>query len=50
MVGAKKVGLTTVFARYGDLENQQNVEADYKIDDIQDLLQIIPSIKTPAVR
>jgi putative hydrolase of the HAD superfamily len=45
MVGAKKVGLTTVFARYGDLTNQQNVEADYQIDDIQDLLAIIPKVK-----
>jgi len=41
MVGAKKVGLTTVFASYGDLQNQQNVEADYKVDDIQELLGII---------
>jgi HAD superfamily hydrolase (TIGR02253 family) len=42
MVGAKKVGLTTVFARYGDIQNQQNVVADHKIDDIKDLLDIIP--------
>jgi HAD superfamily hydrolase (TIGR02253 family) len=42
MVGAKKVGLTTVFARYGDLQNQQNVEADHQIDDIKELLSIIP--------
>ncbi len=41
MVGAKKVGLTTVFARYGDLNNTQNVIADYQIDDIQELLQIV---------
>jgi HAD superfamily hydrolase (TIGR02253 family) len=41
MVGAKKVGLTTVFARYGDLQNQQDVDADYKIDDIQQLLDIV---------
>jgi len=42
MVGAKKVGLKTVFARYGDLQNTQNVEADYEIDDIQQLLDIVP--------
>jgi putative hydrolase of the HAD superfamily len=41
MVGAKKVGLTTVFARYGDVQNQQNVEADHFIDDIQQLLDIV---------
>ena len=48
MVGAKKVGLTTVFARYGDLQNTQHVDADYEIDDIQDLLDIIPKIKHPT--
>lgn len=42
MVGAKKVGLTTVFARYGDLQNQQNVVADHEVNDIQELLEIIP--------
>ncbi len=48
MVGAKKVGLTTVFARYGDLQNQQNVIADYQIDDIQDLLQIVAESNRPS--
>jgi putative hydrolase of the HAD superfamily len=42
MVGAKAVGLKTVFARYGDLQNQQNVIADYEVNDIQELLDIIP--------
>ena len=41
-VGAKKVGLKTFFARYGDLQDQQDVDADYKIDDIQELLTIVP--------
>ncbi len=41
MVGAKKVGLTTVFARYGDTSNTQNVVADYQVDDIHELLDII---------
>ncbi len=41
MVGAKKVGLTTVFARYGDISNTQNVVADYQIDDIHELLDIV---------
>ena len=44
MVGAKKVGLKTVFARYGDLQNQQNVEADFTIDDVKDLLDILPKM------
>jgi HAD superfamily hydrolase (TIGR02253 family) len=44
MVGAKKVGLTTVFARYGDLTNQQNVVADFAIDDVKELLDILPKM------
>jgi len=44
MVGAKKVGLKTVFARYGDLSNTQQSGADYEIDDIQQLLEIVPGI------
>ena len=41
MVGAKKVGLTTVFARYGDTQNTQLPGADYEIDDILQLLDIV---------
>jgi putative hydrolase of the HAD superfamily len=41
MVGAKKVGLVTVFARYGDTQNTQHSGADYEIDDILQLLDIV---------
>jgi putative hydrolase of the HAD superfamily len=41
MVGAKKVGLTTVFARYGDTQNTEHSGADYDIDDILQLLDIV---------
>ena len=41
MVGAKKVGLVTVFARYGDTQNTLNSGADYDIDDIFQLLDIV---------
>jgi putative hydrolase of the HAD superfamily len=41
MVGAKKVGLVTVFARYGDTQNTQTSGADYEIDDISELLTIV---------
>jgi putative hydrolase of the HAD superfamily len=41
MVGAKKVGLVTVFARYGDTQNTQQSGADYEIDDISELLKIV---------
>lgn len=41
MVGAKRVGLTTVFARYGDTLQTEHSGADYDIDDIQELLGIV---------
>ena len=41
MVGAKKVGLVTVFARYGDTQDTKQSGADYEIDDIQELLAIV---------
>ncbi len=41
MVGAKKVGLVTVFARYGDTQNTQHSGADYEIDDVSQLLAIV---------
>lgn len=51
MVGAKKVGLTTVFARYGDTANTQLVDANYQIDDIHDLVNIIHKINgKPAAK
>jgi len=44
MVGAKGVGLTTVFARYGDLSGIEHSGADYEIDDIADLLKIVKKL------
>ena len=41
VIGAKKLGMKTVFARYGDVFETQHSGADYDIDDIQDLLPII---------
>jgi len=41
MVGAKKVGLKSVFARYGDTQNTPHSGADYEIDDIFQLLDIV---------
>jgi putative hydrolase of the HAD superfamily len=41
MVGAKGVGLKTVFARYGDTLNIKDSGADYDIDDIAQLLDIL---------
>jgi putative hydrolase of the HAD superfamily len=41
MVGAKAVGMKTVFARYGDTFNTVNPESDYDINSIGELIQII---------
>jgi putative hydrolase of the HAD superfamily len=48
MVGAKRVGLTTVFARYGDTLQTQHSGADYEIDDIQELLKIVQKLRADA--
>jgi putative hydrolase of the HAD superfamily len=41
MVGAAKVGITTVFARYGDTFGTQESNANYDINDVSELLQVI---------
>lgn len=45
IVGAKQLNIITVFARYGDEFNTQNSGADYEIDDIIQLLDIVDSFK-----
>ncbi|MBU0692203.1 HAD-IA family hydrolase [bacterium] len=46
MVGAKGLGIKTVFARYGDTKNTVASGADYEIDDISELLQILDHLET----
>lgn len=46
MVGAAKVGMKTVFARYGDTFGTENSGADFEINDIQDLLKIVDDENT----
>ena len=41
MVGAKAVGMKTVFARYGDTFNTVNPESDYDINSISELIEIV---------
>lgn len=41
MVGAKAVGMKTVFARYGDTFNTENPESDYDINSITELVSIV---------
>jgi putative hydrolase of the HAD superfamily len=45
MVGAKALGIQTVFARYGDTKNTVESGADYEIDDIGQLLQVLDQIE-----
>lgn len=44
MVGAKQLGIKTVFARYGDTKNTLKSGADYEIDDISQLLLVIDEL------
>lgn len=46
MVGAKNVGMLTAFAKYGDAFGNQNVSADFVLEDISDLLTVIDSINS----
>jgi FMN phosphatase YigB (HAD superfamily) len=41
MVGAAAVGMTTVFARYGDTFGTVNSNAKYELNDIAELLGVI---------
>lgn len=41
VVGAAKVGMTTVFARYGDTFGTVESHADYDINDVSELLEVI---------
>jgi len=41
VVGAAKVGMKTVFAKYGNTFKTENSNADYEIDDIRQIIDII---------
>lgn len=41
MVGAKAVGMKTVFARYGDTFNTINPESDYDINSVSEIVDIV---------
>lgn len=44
ILGGAKIGMKTVFARYGDVFGTKDSGADYEIDDISELLEIIDKI------
>jgi putative hydrolase of the HAD superfamily len=48
MIGARSVGMPTVFARYGDTFGTIQSGADFDIDDIADLLGILETLNRPA--
>ena len=41
MTGAKNIGMTTVFARYGDIFNTQDHGGDFEIARVRDILDIV---------
>ncbi len=41
MVGAAQVGITTVFARYGDTFGTVESHARYELNDVSELLSVI---------
>ena len=41
VVGAAKVGMKTVFARYGDTFGTVESNADYEVDDISELIEVV---------
>lgn len=41
MVGAANIGMKTVFARYGDTFGTVETHADYEVNDIKDLIEIV---------
>jgi putative hydrolase of the HAD superfamily len=44
MVGGGQMGIKTVFARYGDVKGVINSGADFEIDDISQLVQVIDGL------
>lgn len=50
IVGAAAVGMTTVFARYGDTFGTVNSNAKYEINDIAELLAVIDAENNLAAR
>ena len=48
MVGAAKLGMKTAFARYGDTFGTVETHADYELDDILQLLDIVRKENSPS--
>ena len=50
IVGASELGMTTVFARYGDTFGTEVSGADYDIDDISRLIDIVEEINSREMK
>jgi len=48
MKGAKALGITTVYARYGDTSGAERSGADHEIDDISEVLAIVARLNREA--
>ncbi len=46
MIGAANIGMKTVFARYGDTFGTVETHADYEVNDVKELLQIVEKENT----
>lgn len=49
VVGAKSLGMKTVFARYGDTFDTKVSGADYDVDDVFDLVRIVDALNGPTL-
>ena len=43
VIGAKKLNMKTAFARYGDMFKTEHSGADYDLDDISEIIEIVNS-------
>lgn len=50
VVGAKSVGMKTAFAKYGDTFNTLNHEADYEINSVAELVDIVKKENEPGLK
>ncbi|MFA5162069.1 MAG: HAD-IA family hydrolase [Elusimicrobiales bacterium] len=48
IAGAKKLGMKTVWARYGNQFDNVRSGADYEIDDVYELVDIVRKLNTPC--
>ena len=49
IVGAKQLGMHSVFARYGDVFNTQNSGADFEVEDIYELVEIVKKLDNESI-